>query len=81
MTALKIDHSFVKHLGDNPEDIGIVRAIVMLAEALDLEMVAEGIELEHQLDELRELRCDRGLGFLFSHPIPVDQASKLRSPG
>ncbi|HEY5447680.1 MAG TPA: EAL domain-containing protein, partial [Polyangia bacterium] len=55
----------------------IVKAIMSLAENLGMEVVAEGIETRAQLDALRALRCRRGQGFLFSWPIPADEAEAL----
>lgn len=69
--ALKIDRSFVSRLGLVAEDTLIVQGIVGLANSLGLEVVAEGIETEAQLDFLRALRCDFGQGYLFAKPRPA----------
>ena len=53
------------------------QAIVSLAHDLGMEVVAEGVENRAQLDALRALRCRRGQGFLFSRPLPADQAERL----
>jgi diguanylate cyclase (GGDEF)-like protein len=66
---LKIDRSFVVGLGLDPRDSGIVKAIVELGAALDLEVLAEGIDNEHQLDVLLELGCTKGQGYLLSHVL------------
>jgi len=63
---LKIDRSFVIGLGVDPRDSAIVKAIIDLGEALDLQVVAEGIDNDDQLDELLELGCVRGQGYLLS---------------
>jgi EAL domain-containing protein (putative c-di-GMP-specific phosphodiesterase class I) len=65
---LKIDRSFVERLGgvDGGEDFA--RAIITLGNTLDLEIVAEGIELEHQQRELVELGCVAGQGYYYSRP-------------
>ena len=68
---LKIDRSFVDGLGDDPEDTAIVTAIISLARALGLRVVAEGVETERQLAELRRLGCDRAQGFMFARPRPA----------
>jgi len=67
--TLKIDQSFVAGLGRNPEDAAIVRAVLALAQTLDLSVVAEGVERAEQLHELRALGCERAQGHLFSAPL------------
>ncbi len=66
---LKIDRSFVIGLGLDPRDAGIVQAIVDLGEALDLDVLAEGIDNDDQLDILRELGCRKGQGYLLSQVL------------
>ncbi|MEM7285878.1 MAG: EAL domain-containing protein [Actinomycetota bacterium] len=66
---LKIDRSFVIGLGLDPRDSAIVEAIVALGKALELEVVAEGIDNEDQLDELLEIGCVKGQGYLLSHVL------------
>ena len=56
--ALKIHESFVRALGESEEDASIVSALVELGHALGLGVVAEGVETEAQLEQLRELGCD-----------------------
>jgi diguanylate cyclase (GGDEF)-like protein/PAS domain S-box-containing protein len=65
---LKIDSTFVSGLGTNPDDTVIVAAVIGLAHALGVVAVAEGVENDTQLDELRALRCDVAQGYLFAHP-------------
>ncbi len=69
--VVKIDRSFVAGLGINRRDTTIVRSVIELAHALDLQVVAEGIERPEQLDELRALGCDLAQGFLFLPPVPA----------
>ncbi len=69
--ALKVDRSFVAGLGHNAEDTSIVRAVVGLAHSLDLLAVAEGLETDEQLRELRTMGCDYAQGFLFGRPRPA----------
>ena len=66
---LKIDRSFVIGLGLDPRDSAIVEAIVALGKALDLDVVAEGIDNDDQLDELLEIGCVKGQGYLLSHVL------------
>lgn len=78
---LKIDRSFISEMekgGDNEE---IVRTIITLAKALNLELIAEGIETEYQAQKLSELGCEYGQGFLFAHPLTVQQAESLIAEG
>jgi EAL domain-containing protein (putative c-di-GMP-specific phosphodiesterase class I) len=72
INTLKIDKSFVSGL-DDPKNLDIVRAIVTLAQALELDVVAEGIETDSQLAILRSLGCSAGQGYLFSRPLAESQ--------
>jgi diguanylate cyclase (GGDEF)-like protein/PAS domain S-box-containing protein len=67
--TLKIDRSFTDGLGTDPDDTSIVHAIISLARALELDLIAEGVETAIQLDELRRLGCDLGQGFHWSQPL------------
>ena len=75
--ALKIHQSYVTKLGREPAAAGIVKAVVELAHALSLTVVAEGVETDIQMAQLRELRCDEAQGFLFGRPVPSDQVYAL----
>jgi diguanylate cyclase (GGDEF)-like protein len=75
--TLKIDRSFVSTMEDGSENGEIVRTIIALAKALNLDVVAEGIETIHQLHQLRILGCEYGQGYLFSRPVPADEAEKI----
>jgi EAL domain-containing protein (putative c-di-GMP-specific phosphodiesterase class I) len=72
---LKVDRAFIRDLGKDEDSDAIVRSIVNLADGLKLDVVAEGVETEAQLDILRAMACDEYQGFLFS--TPVDAASML----
>ena len=67
--TIKIDRSFVNSVGDNGEKIGIVRAIVSLANNLGMNTIAEGIETDNQLAQLKALRCQYGQGYYLSKPL------------
>ena len=67
---LKIDRAFVSGLGVDPEDTAIVAAVVAMAHALDIEVVAEGVETADQLRRLRGLDADQAQGYLFARPQP-----------
>jgi diguanylate cyclase (GGDEF)-like protein/PAS domain S-box-containing protein len=72
--VLKIDRSFVAGLGRNRQDRAIVASIIDLAHALGLTTVAEGVEAPNQRTELRQLGCEHGQGFLWSRPLPAEEA-------
>ncbi len=74
---LKIDKSFVSGLPNDAHDAGIVRAILALANQLNLEVIAEGIETTEQLSFLRNHSCDMCQGFLFSKAVPPQEFSAL----
>jgi diguanylate cyclase (GGDEF)-like protein/PAS domain S-box-containing protein len=70
ITALKIDRAFVQKLLEGGENDAIITSIVTLAKSLNLEVIAEGIELDYQLSSIKGLRCQYGQGFLFSRAMP-----------
>lgn len=69
LDVLKVDKSFVDGLGISADGEEIVAAVINLAHALGLEVVAEGVETERQLEVLQRLHCDFAQGFLFSKPV------------
>jgi len=69
VNALKIDRSFIARMTANNENQEIVRTIIALAQNLKLEVIAEGVELDHQLATITGLDCNYGQGFLFSKPL------------
>jgi len=78
--TLKIDQAFVRAMGSSAEDAAIVELIISLAKALDLKVVAEGVETQEQQALLSALDCDLLQGYLFSKPIPAsDFALRLQS--
>lgn len=72
---LKIDGSFISDLAESPHDRAVVAAIIELGHALDLIVVAEHVEHEHQAILLSALGCDLGQGHLFGRPGPPDEIS------
>ncbi|MFN0277658.1 MAG: putative bifunctional diguanylate cyclase/phosphodiesterase [Pyrinomonadaceae bacterium] len=74
---LKVDRSFVSAMEENSENGEIVRTVIALAKALNLRVVAEGIESIHQFHQLRILGCEYGQGYLFSKPLPVADIERL----
>jgi diguanylate cyclase (GGDEF)-like protein len=75
--TLKVDRSFVSRMEDGTENGEIVRTIISLAKTLGMNIVAEGIETVHQLHQLRILKCEYGQGYLFSRPVPIDDAEEM----
>jgi diguanylate cyclase (GGDEF)-like protein len=69
---LKVDRSFVRDLPDDPDDCVLVRAVLGLARALDIEVVAEGVETEAQRDFLLGEACVMQQGYLFAKPMPAE---------
>ncbi len=75
--VLKVDRSFIMNLPDDAQEATITTAIVKLAHALELEVVAEGVENSEQLQFLSALNCNQLQGYLFSPPIPGKKAELL----
>jgi diguanylate cyclase (GGDEF)-like protein len=74
---IKIDQSFVKNIGLNPEDEAILDATINIAKRLNREIVAEGVETEEQREYLLERECEYFQGFLFARPMPVEDVERL----
>ena len=79
--TLKIDKGFVRELGNNAEDLAIVRAIMALAGAFELQVVAEGVETPAAARALLDLGCHRAQGFLFSRPVDGKRMQSLLIEG
>ena len=75
--TIKIDRSFVRDLGQDPEAEALVRAIVTLGHSLGKRVVAEGVENATQLAFLRELGCDEAQGFHIARPMEAQQLERL----
>ncbi|MDX1734430.1 MAG: EAL domain-containing protein, partial [Halioglobus sp.] len=77
INVLKVDRCFVADIDADGHDTAIVAAIISMAKALELKVVAEGVETAGQLQTLRRLGCEEAQGYLFSRPIPAEEALKL----
>ena len=73
VAALKIDRSFVKDLGNDPDDEDITSAIIEMAKRLNITVIAEGVETEDQLQWLLSAECEQAQGFLFSTAVPASK--------
>ncbi|MBD2176670.1 EAL domain-containing protein [Pseudanabaena sp. FACHB-1998] len=76
INILKIDRAFVSQMSDGGENIEIVRTITMLAHTLKMSVVAEGVETRQQVEILKKLGCEYGQGYLFSRPLPANDAEQ-----
>jgi len=74
LSAIKIDQSFVAGMSAHPEDRAVVEVVVGLGRALNLLVVAEGVETQEQLDALTAVGCDQVQGHLIAKPMPVEAA-------
>ena len=79
--ALKIDRSFVAHLGRDPQGVQLISAIIDLGRRLGMTLVAEGVETEAQRDWLQRCHCNELQGFLIGRPVPAGQATDMLAPG
>ncbi|KJK16261.1 EAL domain-containing protein [Pseudomonas sp. 2(2015)] len=74
---VKIDQAFIRGLREGSEDAAITRAIIAMAQSLDLQVVAEGVETAEQLDFLRKQGCNEVQGYLISRPVPAQELAGL----
>jgi EAL domain-containing protein (putative c-di-GMP-specific phosphodiesterase class I) len=74
--CLKIDRSFVQRYSEDKYDAEIVRAVISLGHALDMKVLAEGVETSDQLEFLAELGCHEAQGYYFSKPLPAADLSE-----
>lgn len=72
--ALKIDKSFLRNMTADEASSELVRSMMSIAHSLDMHVVAEGVETEEQLAHLRQMGCQYGQGYLFSKPVPAQEA-------
>lgn len=75
--TLKIDRSFIKDINKNTNDEAIIKTVISMAQNMNLQVVAEGVETKEQLEFLKNGCCEQMQGYLFSKPVPPDQLEKL----
>lgn len=74
---LKIDRSFIRNVAENADDAAITSAIIGIAKRLNLQVTAEGVETEAQVDFLQQQECDQIQGYYFQKPLKADEALDL----
>jgi diguanylate cyclase (GGDEF)-like protein/PAS domain S-box-containing protein len=75
--AVKVDRSFIDGLGTDPHDSTLVAAIIAMADALDLDVTAEGVETLAQVAQLKQLHCRNAQGFYLARPMDTDSFAQL----
>ena len=77
LDRLKIDRAFVREVNTQANDAAITTAVIVMAESMGLQVIAEGVETEDQLNFLREKRCDEIQGYYLSRPLPAAELAAL----
>jgi len=75
--ALKLDKSFIREVAKDPRSLDIVKSVLLLCKNLNIDVVAEGIETEFELNILKNMQCELGQGYFFSKPMHEEDASSL----
>ena len=74
---IKVDRSFVSQINESNKKFPIISTIIALADALEIDWVAEGIETSFQLEMLKKLDCHHGQGYFLAKPLPESEAAKM----
>jgi diguanylate cyclase (GGDEF)-like protein/PAS domain S-box-containing protein len=77
LDQLKIDQSFIRGIEEDRHDRSIVRTVIAIAQGLELDVIAEGVESEKQLQILKAKGCNTYQGYFFGRPVPVEQFERL----
>jgi EAL domain-containing protein (putative c-di-GMP-specific phosphodiesterase class I) len=72
ISTLKIDRSFIAPIRQEGDNVEILQTIVMLAQNLGMKVIAEGVETEFQVEQLKKFKCEVAQGFLFSKPMSYE---------
>ena len=75
-TPSKLDRSFVSGLPADRDDAAITQAVIALSHSLAMQVVAEGVETDAQLDFLRRAGCDQAQGYTIGRPMPAEQLAQ-----
>jgi EAL domain-containing protein (putative c-di-GMP-specific phosphodiesterase class I) len=75
--GLKIDRSFIKRMGEHGENQEIIKTIMLLARDMNINVISEGLEVEHQMAQIKALGCEYGQGYIFSKPVDSGSAGIL----
>ena len=78
---LKISQVFVENITIDSEDVAIAKSIIQVAQSLDLDVIAEGVETTEHLKILRTLQCNKIQGYLFSRPLPAEEVVEFLKKG
>ncbi|MHC5728653.1 MAG: EAL domain-containing protein, partial [Nostoc sp.] len=76
-TVLKIDRSFITKMGANGENLEIIQAIISLAQSLNKDVIAEGVETEEQMTQLRAMKCKYAQGYFLSQALDSNLIERL----
>jgi diguanylate cyclase (GGDEF)-like protein len=79
--VLKLDQEFIRRLATDPRQAAIVASIILLAQGLGMQVVAEGVEEQAQLQILKDMDCDLFQGYLFSRPVPAAAFMEMLNKG
>lgn len=71
LNKLKIDRSFIQNIDTDPADAAITRAIIDMAQAINLKVIAEGVEKHTQIEQLQQINCHEIQGFYYAKPMPM----------
>jgi EAL domain-containing protein (putative c-di-GMP-specific phosphodiesterase class I) len=74
---IKLDRTFVENVTDSPHDAAIVRAVSDMADTIGIDVVAEGVETDEQVQMARDLGCGYAQGFHFAEPVPASYVERL----
>jgi len=75
--VIKIDKSFIQNMHHSAQDLHLAKSIIYMSKGLQLRVVAEGVETAQQLKILQQVQCNEVQGYLFSHPVPVNEFEPL----
>ena len=81
ISTLKIDRSFIEPIKQEGDNVEIVQTIIMLARNLGMKVIAEGVETEYQIEQLKKFNCDVAQGYFFSRPMRFEDLENFLNGG